>query len=131
MSKGNDYYQSSDLEGESKDSASESFPASTPESPFNSVPPRVNSTRQTLQDLEDATEQLARTMGLPEPSGQSQRKALILAAHWVLDSPDLTGINVKAPEWDSHEVELTELLSAGIALSIIRVEFDQFLAPAA
>ncbi|KAA1287024.1 MAG: hypothetical protein EGP13_01715, partial [SAR202 cluster bacterium] len=131
MSTGNDYDQSSDPQRKAEDSILESFQASPPESPFSSVQQKVDSTRQTLQDLEDATEQLARTIGLPAPRGQTQRKALILAAQWVLDSPDLTGINVKAPEWDSHEVELNELLSAGIALSIIHMEFSQFLAPEA
>ena len=131
MSTGNDYDQSSDPQRKAEDSILESFQASPPEFPFSSVQQKVDSTRQTLQDLEDATEQLARTIGLPAPRGQTQRKALILAAQWVLDSPDLTGINVKAPEWDSHEVELNELLSAGIALSIIHMEFSQFLAPEA
>ncbi|MCI0900507.1 MAG: DUF3320 domain-containing protein [Chloroflexi bacterium] len=89
------------------------------------------SKRQTLQSLEDAAGELARTMGLPGPRGQTQREALILAAHRAIDAPDLSGVNLKAPEWDSHRSELEELLAAGTALSFIRTEFGRYLTPEA
>ena len=87
--------------------------------------------RQTLQSLEDAAGELARAMGLPGPRGPAQREALILAARRALDAPDLNGINLKAPEWDSHRPELDELLAAGTALSFIRSEFGRYLTPEA
>ncbi len=82
------------------------------------------SNRQTLEDLEDAAGELARAMGLPAPRGQAQREALSLAARRALDAPDLAGVNLKAPEWASHRPELDELLSAGTALSKVRVSPD-------
>ena len=93
--------------------------------------PQRGSNRQTLKDLEDAAGELARAMGLPGPRGQAQREALILAARRALDAPDLAGVNLKAPEWDSHRAELDELLAAGTALSKIRAEFGQVLTPEA
>jgi hypothetical protein len=70
-------------------------------------------------------------MGLPGPRGQTQREALILAARRAIDAPDLNGINLKAPEWDSHQAELDELLAAGTALAFIRSEFGRYLTPEA
>ena len=97
--------------------------------PASNFGPDAN--RQTLQSLEDAAGELARTMGLPGPRGQAQRQALILAAHRALDAPDLSGVNLKAPEWDSHRQELDELLIAGTALTFIRAEYGRFLTPEA
>ena len=76
--------------------------------------------RLTLQSLEDAAGELARAMGLPRPRGQTQREALILAACWALNAPDLSGVNLKTPECDSHRQELDELLTAGTASTFIR-----------
>ena len=87
--------------------------------------------RRALQGLEDAAGELARAMGLPGPRGQAQRESLVLAARRALDAPDLTGVNLKAPEWDSHRAELDELLAAGTALSGIRAEFGRVLTPEA
>ena len=86
--------------------------------PTSNFGPDAN--RQTLQGLEDAAGELARAMGLPGPRGQTQREAPILAARRALDAPDLSGVNLKAPEWDSHRQELDELLTAGTALTFIR-----------
>ena len=87
--------------------------------------------RHSLQSLEDAAGELARAMGLPGPRGQSQREALILAARRAIDAPDLNGINLKAPEWDSRRPELDQLLAAGTALAFIRSEFGRYLTPEA
>jgi hypothetical protein len=70
-------------------------------------------------------------MGVPGPRDQTQREALILAARRAIDAPDLNGINLKAPEWDSHRAELDELLAAGTALAFIRSEFGRYLTPEA
>ena len=91
--------------------------------------PQRGPKRQTLQSLEDAAGELARAMGLPGPRGQAQREALIMAARRALDAPDLDGINLKAPEWESHRAELDELLAAGVSLSSIRSDFNQTLTP--
>ena len=87
--------------------------------------------KRSRQSLEDAASELARTMGLPAPRGQAQRDALILAAHRALDAPNLRGVNLSAPEWDDQGQELDDLLFAGTALSIIRMEYGQFLTPEA
>ena len=68
--------------------------------PASSFGPDAN--RQTLQSLEDAAGELARAMGLPGPRGKAQREALILAVRRALYAPDLSGVNLKTPEWDSH-----------------------------
>ncbi|HCL25064.1 MAG TPA: hypothetical protein DHW65_01790, partial [Dehalococcoidia bacterium] len=69
--------------------------------------------RQSLQNMEDAANELAQAMGLPAPRGQAQRQALIMAARRAVDSPDLIGINLAAPEWTTLQAELDELLNAG------------------
>lgn len=106
-----------------------------PEQPVGSPGPGAGSqlgpNGQPLQSLEDAASELARAMGLPSPRGQTQREALVLAAHRAIDAPDLKGINLKAPEWDSHRAELDELLAAGTSLSFVRSEFGRYLTPEA
>ena len=92
---------------------------------------QFDSTRRTLRSLEDAAAELSLTMGLPAPRGQTQRDSLILAAHRALDAPDLTGINLKSPEWDTEQIELDQLLSAGTSLSNIRMEYERVLTPEA
>ena len=93
--------------------------------------PQRDSHRQTLKGLEDAAGELARAMELPGPRGRAQREALVLGARRALDAPDLTGVNLKAPEWDSHQSELDEMFAAGTALSRIHGELDPVLTPEA
>ena len=86
--------------------------------PASNFGPDTN--RQILQSLADAAGELAGAMGLPGPRGQAQREALILAACRALNAPDLSGVNLETPEWDSHRQELDELLTAGTASTFIR-----------
>ena len=65
--------------------------------------------RQTFQSLEDAAGELARAMGLPGPRGKAQREALILAARRVLNAPDLSGVNLKTTESDSHTTDAMKI----------------------
>jgi len=96
----------------------------TPEPDQRSGEPASNfgpdANRQTLQSLEDAAGELAGAMGLPGPRGQAQREAPILAARRALNAPDLSGVNLKTPEWDSHRQKLDEVLTAGTALTFIQ-----------
>jgi len=93
--------------------------------------PQGGSLRQTLRSLEDTASELAKAMGLPGPRGQAQREALIVAARRALDAPDLTGVNLKAPEWDGHQGVLDELLAAGTALARVHEKLDLVLMPEA
>ena len=86
--------------------------------PASNFGPDAN--RQTFQSLEDAAGELAGAMGLPEPRGQAQREAPILASRRALNAPNLSGVNLKTPEWDSHRQKLDELLTAGTALTLIQ-----------
>jgi len=65
--------------------------------------------RQTLQGLENAAGELARALGLPGPRGKAQREALILAARRALNVPDLSGVNLKTPESDSHTTDAMKI----------------------
>ncbi|HCP24209.1 MAG TPA: DUF3320 domain-containing protein [Dehalococcoidia bacterium] len=87
--------------------------------------------RQSLQNMEDAANELAQAMGLPAPRGQAQRQALIMAARRAVDSPDLIGINLAAPEWTTLQAELDELLNAGTALARVHEKLDSLLTPEA
>jgi len=86
--------------------------------PASNFGPDTN--RQILQSLADAAGELAGAMGLPEPRSQAQREAPILASRRALNAPDLSGVNLKTPEWDSHRQKLDELLTAGTALTLIQ-----------
>ena len=48
-------------------------------------------------------------MGLPGPRGKAQREALILADRRALDAPELSGVNLKIPEWDSHTTDAMKI----------------------
>ena len=89
-----------------------------PPEPASNFGPDTN--RQILQSLADAAGELAGAMGLPGPRGQAQREAPILAACRALNASDLSGVNLKSPEWDSHRQKLDELLTAGTASTFIR-----------
>jgi hypothetical protein len=134
MSTGSSEDQSSELgeqaAGSIIDPALESVPETAPDT-ISDTNQAARPNRQSLQSLENAASELARFMGLPTPRGQGQRDALVLAAHRALDAPDLKGINLSASEWDDQKQELDELLSAGTALSLIRMEHGQFLTPEA
>jgi hypothetical protein len=75
--------------------------------PTSNFGPDAN--RQTLQSLEDAPGELARAMGLPGPRGKAQREALILADRRALDAPDLSGVSLKTPKWDSHTTDAMKI----------------------
>ena len=86
--------------------------------PASNFGPDTN--RQILQSLADAAGELAGAMGLPGPRGQAQPEAPTLASRRALNAPNLSGVNLKTPEWDSHRQELDELLTAGTALTLIQ-----------
>ena len=51
-------------------------------------------------------------MGLPGPQGKAQREARILEARRAIDAPDLSYLNLKTPEWDSHTTDAMKIGSA-------------------
>ena len=126
MSTGSSEDQSSELEEQAANSIIEPALETNSEATAGTTW-AASPNKRSLQSLEDAVGELARTMGLPAPRGQAQRDALILAAHRALDAPDLKGVNLTASEWDDQGQELDDLLFAGTALSIIRTEYGAIL----
>ncbi len=89
------------------------------------LPPALAS----LESVINAAEGLAESMGLSAPSGVSEANGLCQAVSRVLEAPDLTGLNLRAAEWRTHQEELESLLKAGAQFSSLRTQYQDILKP--
>ena len=92
---------------------------------------RIQSATDALQDLTDNSGALANTMRLDHPVSVSEATDLLAAAKCATGAPDADGLDLYAPQWESHAERIRQLLTEGLRWKRIRTEHDSVLLPQA
>ena len=87
--------------------------------------------QESLKSMVETVGALADAMDLPVPIDPPQAQALRYGAWLAMDAPDLTGMQLRSPEWEVHRKELGVLLAAGSELERLRRDYDPVLIPSA
>ena len=91
----------------------------------------VTRAQESLTTLEEATVNLAKSMGLSLLEGLSESVGLCLAARKAMEAPDLTGVQLRSEDWRTRHEELITLLETGSRLAEIHGIYGQILIPGA
>ena len=92
---------------------------------------RMRSISGALKDLDDSSASLANTMRLNHPGRVSESTDMLAAAISSVRAPDTSGLDLSAPQWQSHTERIRQLLDRGLHWNRIRTEYDSFLLPQA
>ena len=92
---------------------------------------RILSASDALQVLADNSGALANTMHLDHPDSAAGAIDLLAAAKCATGAPDADGLDLSAPQWESHGERFQQLLSRGLRWRGIRTEHDSVLLPQA
>ena len=92
---------------------------------------RIHSATAALQDLADNSGALANTMCLDHPASAAGAIELLAAAKCAAGAPDADGLDLYAPQWESHGERIQQLLTRGLTWKGIRSEHDSVLLPQA
>ena len=92
---------------------------------------RINSATDALQDLADNSGALANTLRLDHPASAAGAIDLLAAAKCAVGAPDSDGLDLYAPQWESHAERIRQLLTKGLRWKRIRTEHDPVLLPQA
>ena len=85
----------------------------------------------TLRTLAGAARELADALGLPIANSPEERDSLCLAAHRVMEAPDLEGLDLRSNLWLDQQDNLAALMTAGLALSALRQKYERICIPEA
>ena len=90
---------------------------------------RIHSATTALQDLANSSGALANTMGLDHPTSVAGTIDLLVAAKCAAGAPDADGLDLYAPQWESHAERIGQLLTKGLRWKRIRKEHNSVLLP--
>ena len=91
----------------------------------------IDATSRGLEVLADLSSSLADSLAIPLPEATADLETLLDNARLVDAAPDLSGLNLTAPQWRTHSGRLKELLGKGFQWQLIRSSFDGDFLPAA
>ena len=84
-----------------------------------------------VANLEDTSGALADSLPLNRPTNVNETVALLDNARLVVDAPDVSGLNLAAPQWKSHAGLIKELVDRGFQWQRIHQQYDDLLLPQA
>ena len=83
-----------------------------------------------FEQLAAASHDLVEATNLPTPDGVSAAYDLLTASRWACDATDATGLNLKAPQWESEGGRVWDLVELGVRWQWIRRELIHSLSRA-
>ena len=86
---------------------------------------------QSINELEEAGMRLAGMLRLEPPERPAMASVLAMAGIKIINAPDLSGFDLKAPQWNSFREEIVEIIAAGKRRSEIHDEYEPILLPEA
>ena len=90
---------------------------------------RIHESSRSLEDLVEASRGLALSLQLNAPADLPAVDSSVHIAGHVLASPDLRGVDLGAPGWETHKDEINELVNTGTEIVGIHAKYDQVLLP--
>ena len=92
---------------------------------------RIDAALRALEGLTDTSGALADVMRLDYPANTADAADLLAAATCARGAPDSDGLDLAAPQWESHAGQIHQLLTRGLEWRQMRSEYDQLLLPQA
>ena len=88
-------------------------------------------TTRSIGDLEEVSVRLAETLRLRPPDRLARTEDLADVGTRIINAPDISGLALKAPQWDSFRKEIAEFTDVGKRWSELRGEYESMLLPEA
>ena len=82
-----------------------------------------------VANLEDTSSALANSLRLNRPTNANGTVALLDDARLVVNAPDVSGLNLAAPQWKSHAGLIKEVVDSGFQWQRIHQQYDDVLLP--
>ena len=92
---------------------------------------RIGAAESTLEALTDTSGALADILRLNHPANTAEATDLLAAATHSLNAPNTDGLDLAAPQWESHDRQICLLLTQGLQWRQMRSEYDHLLLPQA
>ena len=92
---------------------------------------KIDAAAQSLAALDGASESLANGLSFPAPDNAAGLDALLANARLIDGAPDLSGLNLAAPQWRNNSGQIQDLMDKGVQWREIRTSYDGELLPAA
>ena len=92
---------------------------------------KIDAASQSLATLADESESLATSLSLTTPDNAAGLDSLLANARLIDGAPDLSGLNLAAPEWRNNAAQIQDLLNRGLRWREIRASRDAELLPPA
>ncbi len=96
-----------------------------------SLPETIDATACALEAMADSSDSLAAVLALNSPGGAAEVDSLLDTARQVAAAPDVSGLDLAAPQCFSDSGQIREWLDKGLAWRRIRSEYDASLLPQA
>ena len=97
----------------------------------SSLQEKITAPARALEFLADSLASLADSLPLPQPETAADAETLLDTARLIDGAPDLGGLTLSAPQWQTHTPQIRELLDKGFRWQQIRSTFDAELLPEA
>ena len=91
----------------------------------------INAASRSLETLAGPSGTLADVLCLDRPADVAAADNLLTAAGLAVIAPAPEGLNLAAPQWQSHAAEISELVDLGLRWRKIRREYDAVMLPQA
>jgi very-short-patch-repair endonuclease len=91
----------------------------------------ISKTKDAVLNLQASSAKLAHTLTLQEPATSKDNDVLCRTAQRIIESPSLKGIELRSPDWLTHQEDLRKLLLAGSTLADLHKKYDEILIPEA
>ena len=95
----------------------------------SSLREKIASSSSGLEILVDSSAYLADSLTLPRPQSVAEAEALLDNARLIYGAPDLRGLALAAPQWQTNAARIRELLDKGRQWKQIRSTYDAELLP--
>ena len=92
---------------------------------------KIEAASQALETLADSYVSLADSLPLSHPETAADVETLLDTARLIDGAPDLGGLTLAAPQWQTHAAEIKELLDKGFQWQQVRASFDADFLPEA
>ena len=97
----------------------------------SSLREKIAASVRCLENLADSSASLADSLMLPRPEDIAELETLLNNARLVNGAPDLSGLALAAPEWQTHGARIRELLDKGLQWRELRSTYDAEFLPEA
>ena len=83
---------------------------------------KLEDTAASLEALYESSSALADGLGIERPADMPAASVLLAVAQHTMDAPDTGGLDLSAPQWESHAAQIQEMMDLGLSWQRLRWE---------